>query len=360
MHATVGRLRLVNFRSYPDATFTFGNRTVVVGRNAAGKTNLLESIYLLSATKSFRADREREMVRWGETGARVEAAVRKGDDAHTIVCQLQVGERTLRKTFQVDGTKRKATELAREFPAALFAGDDLRMIDGSPGRRRRVLDLVIGQGSVGYLLALRRYGRVLASRNRLLERIAAGESGTGELDFWDDELVTQGQVLIDGRKAFFAAANERLPDAYGAIAGASGRRLQLDYRPLSESLRADIPRRRDQDVAVGTTTAGPHRDDWSVLLGNRPLVSFGSGGEFRSAVLAFRMAEADWLQERLGVTPVFLLDDVFSELDNRRQAALLDNLPAGQTIITTPQAETLPREFTDQATVLAIGATDHV
>ena len=89
-------------------------------------------------------------------------------------------------------------------------------------------------------------------------------------------------------------------------------------------------------------------------------MSFGSGGEFRSAVLAFRMAEADWLQERLGVTPVFLLDDVFSELDNRRQAALLDNLPAGQTIITTPQAETLPREFTDQATVLAIGATDHV
>ncbi len=148
--------------------------------------------------------------------------------------------------------------------------------------------------------------------------------------------------MIDGRREYFARAEAPLREAYAALTSRSSgvaTRLAAAYRPLTEDLTAELPRRRDQDLAVGTTTVGPHRDDWRLLLGNRPVVSFGSGGEFRSAVLAWRLAESEWLAASTDASPIVLLDDVFSELDRYRRAALLAGLPERQTIITTPSTE---------------------
>lgn len=294
------------------------------------------------------------MIRWGESEGRVALRTEDGAKTHELVCQLALGTRSAKKTFLVDKTKRKAADLAALFPAALFSGDDVRLIDGSPGRRRRALDLVLGQSSGTYLEALRRYTRVLASRNRLLEQISTGEAGSDELDFWDAQLIESGTVLLEERQRFVAFANDRLPDLYAGIAKTAARRLSVAYEPLSADLAQDIPERRRQDIAIGTTTAGPHRDDWRVILDNRPLVSFGSGGEFRSAMLAFRMAEAAWLEQELSSVPVLLLDDVFSELDEVRQETLLANLPKGQVIITTPQAAAIPERFRKNASVFRI------
>lgn len=347
----IERLRLTNFRSYPQLDVALADRTVLVGQNAAGKTNILEALYLLSSTKSFRADREREMIRWGESAGHVAASVRRGDTLHELSCGLGLGTRAIKKRFMVDGTKRPTSSLPAFLPAALFSADDVRLIDGAPGRRRRALDLVIGQGSAKYLEALRLYGRVLASRNRLLERIRDGEAGRDELEYWDAQLVEAATVILAGRQRFTEFLNDRLTDRYQAIAPRTTDKLTVSYEPLTTDPAMDIPRGLERDIAVGTTTVGPHRDDWKLLLGNRPLSSFGSGGEFRTGMLAFRMGEAAWLEAELGTVPVILLDDVFSELDANRREALLSTLPETQVIITTPERREIPASFTRAAVI---------
>lgn len=368
MSLLVKKLTLNNFRSYESAEFSLAPRTVIVGPNAAGKTNILEALYLLASGKSFRADRESEMVRWGETAGRVQAVFERDGARREATAMLSSGGspgvRT-QKVFQADAKKQRARDLARTFPMVLFSADDSRLIDGSPGRRRRLLDLTISQGSVAYREALAKYGRALAGRNRLLEQIASGESTTAELAAWDEPLIAAGQTVVQGRQTYFAQAEAPLREAYESLTSRSdgvATRLTATYRPLAEDLASEIPRRRDQDLAVGTTTVGPHRDDWKLLLGNRPVVSFGSGGEYRSTVLAWRLAESEWLAAATDSSPIVLLDDVFSELDERRQESLLTNLPERQVIITTPSVDHLPAGLGSATTLitLAVQPQPHV
>ncbi len=351
------RLALHNFRSYREAVFEWGPRTVIVGPNAAGKTNLLEAAFLFAAGKSFRAGRESEMVRWGETAARVEAAFTGERSNHRAAVALEAGGRIIRKSLELDGKAKPTKELRRRFPMVLFSADDVRLVDGSPGRRRRTLDLAIGQGSATYQQALSAYNRALASRNRLLEQIATREATEAELDVWDAQLAEAGAAVIEGRRRFFAESAEALDAAYAALTTASDHvhgRLEVAHEPGAPDFAAALTARRTQDIAVGTTTAGPHRDDWKLLLDGRVLASFGSGGEFRSAALAWRLAEADWLGRQAGVPPILLLDDVFSELDAARSESLRAALPDGQTVITTPEVAAVPAALRAEAKLIEI------
>lgn len=354
MSLRIRKLTLTNFRSYRSASYDFAQRSVLVGQNASGKTNLLEALYLLASTKSFRADKELEMISWGETAGQVKARFEHDRQSQDVAVGLGAGSRSIQKAFTIDNSKRKTRDVITQFPMVLFSADDIRLVDGAPGRRRRALDLTLSQGSRAYHENIRSYGRVLASRNMLLERISSGEATTGELDFWDSKLAVTGQAVVDGRMEFTAFMNSLLPKTYQAIATRDIRSLAVAYKPLAANLNDEIPRRRAQDIAVGTTTAGPHRDDWSILLGNRTLSSFGSSGEYRSAMLAFRMAEVAWLSQALDVQPILLLDDVFSELDEYRREALLATLPDSQVIITTPEEKILPPDFAAEATVTEI------
>ena len=359
MTLTVEQLTLGNFRNYQTGEFQFDNHSVIVGPNASGKTNVLEALYVLASGKSFRADRESEMVHWGETAARVHAVFNRDKARREATAMISSTGRTTQKTFLVDNKKQRTKELARLFPMVLFSVDDMRLIDGSPGRRRRVLDLAITQGSPEYREALSKYTKALAGRNHLLERIKEGESTTAELVAWDEPLIAAGQTIIDGRRKYFSDVATALRETYAALTKQSSgvaTRLGAEYRPLAEDLATEIATRRDQDLAIGTTSVGPHRDDWTLLLGNRPIVSFGSGGEFRSAILAWRSAEANWLAEAVGTQPITLLDDVFSELDSFRRDALAENLPDGQVIITTPSAEPLPKTLQKNANIIELAA----
>ena len=348
-------LSLRSFRSYQKADYAFAGRTVIVGPNATGKTNLLEAAFLFSAGKSFRAGRESEMVSWGESTARIEASF-QGRSRHRAAITLDATGRVIKKSFELDGKAKPTKELRRRFPMVLFAADDSRLVDGSPGRRRRTLDLVISQGSAAYQEALSKYNRALASRNRLLEQIAARESTEAELEAWDIQLAEAGTALITERKRFFDTAADALQQAYDSLTQRSGHaqgRLSIAYEPIVD-FEALLHSRRGQDIAIGTTSAGPHRDDWKILLENRPLSSFGSGGEFRSAALAWRLAEANWLSQMTRREPILLLDDVFSELDHSRAESLRDALPAGQTIITTPELSAVPKSLQQDAEVIEI------
>lgn len=365
MTLMLGALSLRNFRNYWKARFAFSERTVIVGPNAAGKTNLLEAASLFSAGKSFRAGRESEMVGWGETKSRVEASFTDDShhkERHRAAITLDASGRVIKKSFELNGKARPTKELRRRFPMVLFSAEDRRLVDGSPGRRRRTLDLVIGQGSAAYQDAFSTYNRALASRNRLLERIAARESSEAELDVWDMQLADAGTRVIAGRKEFFESSAAALRRAYDSLTKRSGHargRLSIAYEPVAD-FEALLGSRRGQDVAVGTTTAGPHRDDWKILLRGRALDSFGSGGEFRSAALAWRLAETDWLATATGHEPIFLLDDVFSELDRARAGSLQDALPAGQIIITTPEPAEVPDPLRTGAEVIEIGSKERL
>ncbi|MDP3999846.1 MAG: DNA replication and repair protein RecF [bacterium] len=351
-------MTLRNFRNYRKADFAFPERTVIVGPNAAGKTNLLEAAFLFSAGKSFRAGRESEMVSWGESQARVEATFAGGPSItrHKAAITLDASGRVIKKSFELDGKARPTKELRRRFPMVLFSAEDRRLVDGSPGRRRRTLDLILGQGAAAYQEALAKFNRALASRNRLLEQIAARESTEAELDVWDVQLAEAGDRVIAGRMEFFAASAAALQQAYDSLTKRSGHargRLSIAYEPIAD-FEALLGSRRGQDIAVGTTTAGPHRDDWTILLDGRALNSFGSGGEFRSAALAWRLAETAWLAKITEREPILLLDDVFSELDAARAESLQGALPAGQTIITTPEASEVPDSLRQGAEVIEI------
>lgn len=351
------KLVLHDFRCYRKASFGWEARTVIVGPNASGKTNLLEAAFLFASGKSFRAGREAEMVRWGEPAARVEAAFKGERTNHRAAVTLDASARVIKKSLELDGKVRPTRELRRRFPMVLFSADDIRLVDGSPGRRRRTLDLAVGQGSVAYQQALSSYNRALASRNRLLEQIAAREATEAELDAWDAPLAEAGAAVIEGRTRFFADSADRLTAAYAALTAASGDvhgRLAVAHEPGAPDFAAALSARRTQDIAVGTTTTGPHRDDWTLLLDGRGLASFGSGGEFRSAALAWRLAEAAWLAQRTEVQPILLLDDVFSELDAARSESLRAALPDGQTVITTPEAAAVPESLRREAKVITI------
>ncbi len=334
---------------------------MIVGPNAAGKTNLLEAAFLFSAGKSFRAGRESEMVTWGESTARVEAAF-AGGSRHKAALTLDASGRVIRKSFELDGKAKPTKELRRRFPMVLFSAEDGRLVDGSPGRRRRALDLVVGQGSAAYQDALSKYNRALASRNRLLEQIAAREASEAELDVWDVQLAEAGTQVVDGRAEYVGSSADPLRNAYDALTKRSGHaagRLSVAYEPVAD-FEALLRSRRGQDIAIGTTSAGPHRDDWSILLDGRALASFGSGGEFRSAALAWRLAEAAWLAAVTEREPILLLDDVFSELDHARAKSLQDALPDGQSVITTPEPSEVPGALREGAEVIEIEPKERV
>ncbi len=355
MNVRVSSLELYQFRNYHTARLELDQRTVLVGPNASGKTNLLEALYVLASTRSFRADREREMILWGESAAKIAADITT-DRPHQISVKLALGQRMVSKQFLIDGTKRPAKEVVRTFPMVLFSADDVRLIGGAPGRRRRALDLILNQSLVGYHHAASQYARALASRNRLLEQIQAGEGSLDELDYWDQALAENGQVLLANRREYCDFLNQQLSSIYSSLAvgPAKPAKLHVSYQPIVEQLAHELRRRRNQDVSLGTTSIGPHRDDWAILLGNRPISSFGSSGEFRSAMLAWRIAEVAWITQQLAVRPALLLDDVFSELDEHRRQALLSTLPEGQTILTTPEAEVVPSQSLAGASVYTI------
>lgn len=306
------------------------------------------------------------MIRWGAPFARLEAGIRGANSDHKIIAKLQEANRGITKRYEIDTSPLRSKELPTIMPASLFSAEDVRLVAGAPGRRRKALDLVLGQVFPQYRASLGQYTRALASRNRLLEQIISGETGHDQLDVWDEQVARSGTEIITARERYINDLNSGLGEVYQELAATSptssrtpGEPLRIAYEASTTELSQELQRRRNIDLSVGTTTMGPHRDDWIMVLNGRKLASFGSSGEFRSAMLALRLAEARWIKQQLEVSPLMLLDDVFSELDEYRRDALLEHLGDSQVVITTPEANILPRKFEQAAKIIELsGAKD--
>ena len=345
--------------------------TLFQGDNGAGKSNLLEAMYLLAVARSPRASSDRELIRRinqeGEFYAQAAGNVERRQDS----VNLQVNFRTtnapnpvtggvamsVQKYFRVNGAPRRASALIGHLNAVMFSADDLEIVYGAPSVRRRYLNILISQTDRAYLSTIQRYERVVRQRNHLLRQIRDGAGRVGELSFWDDELVKEGSEIVAQRSATVRTLSEGASPIYADLSdGSEG--LTIEYKPnvslsddmsgrsIAEALMAKLAERRGQELARGVTVTGPHRDDLALTLNGMEAAAFASRGQTRTAVLALKLAEAAYLRERRGQEPVILLDDVLSELDAARRNHVIGHASQyHQTLITTADADSIFRQL---------------
>lgn len=340
------KLNLTNFRNYSNLELDFDHRpTILVGNNAAGKSNILEAIYLLSTTKSLRVETEDELIKQGEEFARVEGFLENsGDSELLVIIQRPSEEITFKKKVLVNGISRRVIDFIGNLPAVIFYPSDINMVTGSPSLRRWHLDLALAPIDPVYKKALTSYEQFLIARNRVLKRIREGQGGVDELRFWTEGLVEQGKAVSVKRKDFFEFINA-LDKPLGEF--------MFRYNPSELSVER-LMETNGREVAAAATLIGPHRDDFDILLEERNLAHFGSRGEQRTATLAFKLSQLEYMAEVLGQRPVLLLDDVFSELDANHRAHVVEVVGKQQTIIATVELENIPQSFLDSARILKV------
>ena len=348
------RLQLKNHRNYAQLDLSPGaDVNVFIGANGQGKTNLLEAVAMLALSSSPRARRESELVGPVGPGSRIEAAIEDGALTRELAIALDVeGDRT-KRTIEVDGARRRAFDLPGNFRVTLFWPDDLGLVKAGPELRRRFLNQMLVQVEPGHARALAALRRILEQRNSLLKRIAGGEGGEDTLQAWDQELVKVATEIVDARAKAVSQLEPVAARCHRQIA--VGERLEIRYLGPPENLARAVQNSLAEDLRRGTTSIGPHRDDLLVLLDGQDARSFASQGQQRTAVVSLKLAEAALIEARTGERPVLLLDDVLSELDGERRAALLNEVAGGgQVIITSVEAGPFPPELIARAMVWTV------
>ncbi|MCU1344159.1 MAG: recF [Acidimicrobiia bacterium] len=335
-------LRLVDFRNYTTIDVAPApGLTVVVGSNGQGKTNLIEAVAYLSMLESFRGVPAEALVRDGQDRAQIRGEVEVDQRAVTVDATIaRVGS----SAVTVNGQRlRRARDLLGVVRCTVFTPDDLELVKGAPALRRQFLDqlLVALQPKMEQLRS--DVDRVLRQRGNLLKQ-SGGRLTTDiqlTLDVWDTKLDQLGTALASARQRLVADLEPIVASAYTDVAG-PGAAIGLRYSPswFDEGLAAALVRTRTEDLRRGVTTVGPHRDDLEVSLHGASARTHASQGEQRSLALSLRLGGHALVTDRVGSPPILLLDDVFSELDPGRTAALVAHLPAGQSLLTT--AERIP------------------
>ncbi|MHB0857498.1 MAG: DNA replication/repair protein RecF [Anaerolineae bacterium] len=366
MHLT--HLSLTNFRSYARLELDLEARIhIFQGENAQGKTNLLEAIYYLATTRSPLAATDRDLISWAATDdvipyAYLRGAYVRAGSAHVLDYALaleqqpdQSGPPLFRRRILLDGIPRRALDVVGALQVVLFLPDDLAIVGGSPGDRRRYLDISLCQIDPVYCRALARYNRILQQRNSLLRQIHDRQARPDELAYWDTQLVTLGSLVLDRRLWSVGELGAHVAEIHPALTG-SHETLTIEYQ---DSMSARLPARppddpagalsaieqryhlalesvRREEIARAVTLIGPHRDKVHFLVNGIDANRFGSRGQQRTIALSLKLAEVELMRGHTGEMPVLLLDDVMSELDRRRSRYLLQQVArAAQVLMTT-------------------------
>jgi DNA replication and repair protein RecF len=322
----------------------------IIGENGQGKTNLLEGIYYMQVLRSVRGARDQDLVRFGAKGFYIAASC-ASDNAHEIAVGFETRGR--KKKVTIDGSvAARLSEAFGSLPSVMFSPRDIQLVSGSPGERRRFLDLVLALSSRRYLTALQLYRAALARRNAAL-REGARSGDESAASVWEPALAEHGAELVKSRTEWITERSSEFTRLTTSIGEAGEARMSYSTSlPRDEDIRAAIEnslaRHRRHDLRRGMTHSGPHRDDLLLTLDGRELRVFGSAGQQRTAAIALRMLESDTIRSSRGVAPVLLLDDPFAELDAKRSARILDLLRGaglGQTILVVPRATDIPPEL---------------
>lgn len=349
-------LELQNFRSYNKASFTFSEETtVILGKNTAGKSNLLESIFLLASGKSFRAEKDTQMIRFGTHMARITGIVEGKEDTErleVVVTDMQsTGQgRNLSKKLLRNGVPRRRSDFAGILPALLFVPSDLDIITSSPSHRRNFLDSVLEITDRNYRVSQIAYEKALRQRNALLETVKdTGYRNEKQFAYWDELLIKNGGYITKKRQEiinYFKSERKDLLDFT----------VTYDHSVISEDR---LEQYRSQESSSGLTLVGPHRDDFFVELiedGIKKTVrSFGSRGQQRLVILQLKLLQLSYMEKILGERPLLILDDIFSELDQEHIEDVLDVIKLQQTVLSTTHEEFIHNTITPQTKVIELG-----
>jgi DNA replication and repair protein RecF len=321
-------LKLFQFRNYDSYQVNVSPRvTLICGDNARGKTNILEAIYLLATGESFRAQKIEEMVKWEEEVAHVIGEITDEDFQIrvTLTRGMVQGKRAAKRGFVLNGVPRRKSDVAGLMPAILFRPEDMDLISGSSSLRRRFLDEVLTQVDGEYARSLDSYEKALRRRNKLLDLIRDGSAQRTTLAFWDMLLVKEGNIITRSREKLISFINMTPSLSLDT-------EIMYDLSPISPER---LEQYKMQELAVGYTLVGPHKDDFRVMDKERDLAIYGSRGEQRMAVLWLKEAQLRYIEAEKGERPLLLLDDILSELDTKHEEQVLALSRLQQTFITT-------------------------
>ena len=348
-------LRLQHFRSYTDAAFELGpGVNIIVGPNASGKTNLLESVLLVARGGSYRA-KDVDVVSFGADWTRLDADL---PDGQRVVKIQKIGDDRAIKTFELDGQELSRLTAARSLPIVLFEPSHLLLLNSSPDLRRTFLDDLLEQITPGFGATRRHYKRVLAQRNSSLKKNP--RDLREQIFVWNIRLGELGGQIVRQRSHLVERFKERTSELYSRLSGKEhdtrlNYRSQFAHEQYETALLHKLEASLELDTARGFTAHGPHRDDLEVFIGGHAVQESASRGEIRTMVLALKIMELQLIEELRDQKPMLLLDDVFSELDGKRRHALTDFLKNYQTFITTTDADMVVAHFTD-STIIPLSA----
>lgn len=330
----INSLKLKNFRNYDFLDLEFDQATnIFYGDNAQGKTNILESLYLVGTTKSHRGTKDRDMIEFGQDEAHIETVVEKKGINYQIDMHLK---KNSPKGIAINKMPiRKASELFGIVNIVFFSPEDLNIIKNGPAERRRFIDLELSQLDKVYLSNLANYNRIVNQRNHLLKEIGFKSGVMETLEIWEMQLVDYGNKIIERRQKFVEEMNEIISNIHKKLTG-DRENLQLIYEPSNGNLSLEkaLEKNRERDMRIKSTSVGPHRDDICFMVGDLDIRKFGSQGQQRTAALSLKLSEIELVKRAINDTPILLLDDVLSELDKHRQNYLLDSINDIQTLIT--------------------------
>jgi DNA replication and repair protein RecF len=333
----VRALWLSDFRSYTSAELTLApGFTALVGHNGAGKTNLLEGLAWLATLSSFRGAPGEALVRQGAEAAVIRAEAER--EERSLLIEAQLARNGRNRVMVNRQALRRSRDLLGALRVTVFTPDDLVVVKGGPGERRRFVDDALVALHPRNDALRGEVDRVLRQRNALLKQCGGklDESAAFTLDVWDTKLAVAGEALAGARQELLDRMRPVLSETYDALARRPAA-IEMTYRAewQAEGLGAALVAARRDDVRRGVCTVGPHRDEIELSIGGMPARTQGSQGEQRTLALSLRLAVHRVVADETDSPPVLLLDDVFSELDPDRSAALLANLPAGQVLLTS-------------------------
>lgn len=338
----INTLTLKDFRSYKNASFEFSPQVnVIVGKNAKGKTNIIEAIFFMVIGKSFRTAHENEVIRWNEENGYILGEFEK--KYREVKVEMFFNSQH-KKAIKIDGIGiKRIGELLGNVNAVFFSPDELRLIKNSPDERRRFMNIILSQTNRRYFYLLGRYEKVLANRNKLLKSSKDLSVLKETIDIWNRALSDLAENIYKERAKLIAELSPYAKKAHEYLS--SGKEsIEMVYRSsfednYSEKMMEALEKNLEKDFKLGYTTVGVHRDEIDIFLNGVEVKSYGSQGQQRTCALAMKLAELEIIRNRTGEEPLLLLDDVFSELDEERRKKLLKFASKAQTIITCTDFE---------------------
>ncbi len=390
----IQHLSLTNFRNYARLELTLPQKPIVLhGDNAQGKTSLLEAIYYLATSRSPYTTSDRQLIHWRTEKdplpfARMVAEFSNRESSLqrleiTLMLDMSTGAQRFKKNIKLNSVEKRVMDVVGLLTVVLFLPQDLSLIEGSPADRRRFMDTTLTQVNRAYVQALDTYEKTLPQRNALLRRIAERRASVAELSYWDERLTQAGSIIIAERQRFLRELERRAQSNHHDLTGQK-ETLTLQYQPsflptvegsgqrsfdvmgldlhreltaedIQPQFAAQLQAEQRESIERGATLSGPHRDELRLMINRRDCGLYGSRGQARTAVMALKLAELEWMHDHLGEWPILLLDEVVAELDRKRRAYLLERLTdAAQTLVTTTELDIFSPDFLERAALLHI------